>query len=139
MAAEQSSFPQPSTGVCVCVWWGGGGRIGVVFGVCGHRQCIQPMHKSYCGGRRLVVKGVQTRVFIFFPLLWGNSRLIDAGGGGVRVCVCVSISTHAMGHWLMGEGWRGGDSSGLLACDGEEWKRQWRLSNPAFRKAAVDR
>jgi hypothetical protein len=29
--------------------------------------------------------------------------------------------------------------NGLLVSDGEEWKRQRRLSNPAFRKAAVDR
>ena len=29
--------------------------------------------------------------------------------------------------------------NGLLVSDGEVWKKQRRLSNPAFRKAAVDR
>lgn len=29
--------------------------------------------------------------------------------------------------------------NGLLVSDGAEWRRQRRLSNPAFRKAAVDR
>lgn len=29
--------------------------------------------------------------------------------------------------------------SGLLVSDGELWRRQRRLSNPAFRRAAVDK
>lgn len=29
--------------------------------------------------------------------------------------------------------------NGLLVSDGDVWRRQRRLSNPAFRKAAVDR
>jgi cytochrome P450 len=29
--------------------------------------------------------------------------------------------------------------NGLLVSDGAEWRRQRRLSNPAFRKAAVDK